>query len=868
MTKAVNTALPIEAGETGKQLLALHAEIARLMDQGAGGAVLVQQMCRGVDALLTGLWSRIAGDVDQHVDMMAVGGYGRGELCPYSDWDLWFIVPDHHSPPINAAITSFMYVLWDMNVHVGHAVRTVGESVRHLSEDWNSATAALEIRLLHGKGYLFTELQRQTSRFFVKRRKAFVQAKLDEMKARHERGGGTAFLMEPDVKEGQGSLRDVHGIFWMAKAWYGVERLDRLVGMGVMTARELKQLRTARNFLWRCRTGLHLIAGRAMDKMGFEQQAELASRFGHEDRPEQYAVDVFMKQYFRHAGRISRITHLMVMHFEEQLHPQRFVRRKEIGDGLVLEGEQVGLHDAHVFEKEPLRLLSIFHVAQQGHRHLSSQALRLAREQVTLLTPRLRNSAEASELFLRILRSPRNVAWTLREMNVTGVLGRFIPDFRRVVGLGQFNRYHSYTVDEHTIRAVAEARNMVHGETGPMRLPLAADLMRRLHRPELIYIALIFHDIAKGRPGDHSELGENLARRFCLRLGLTRDDAELVAWLVRHHLLMAMVSQRSDISDPQVAARFAAQVGDMERLNCLLVLSVADIAAVGPMIWNEWKGSLLEELYRATELQLMDSDVRSKALKMRVETRVQSLLRSVSTTERAGITAACDILPERCIMQFEVDRLRPITTLIARSGDGQGVDVDIDARRNESRLLVLAHEREGLFAGLTGEIAGGFINVVSAHAYDLSDGRVLDVFRIQTPEGRALTIPSDLEKLMQRIRALIEHPWEISPPAVHPPRIHILMRHVPVLAQELPTASTRHTAIEVTAADRPGLLAQLAYAIYQAGYHLRGANISTFGEKVVDVFFLQRRDGNKLAPAEVESLCMALVETARLARDA
>jgi [protein-PII] uridylyltransferase len=864
MTQAMNAILPSEADETGKQLLALLAEITRLMDQGAGGAVLVQQMCRGVDDLLTGLWNRIAGDVAQHVDMMAVGGYGRGELCPYSDWDLWFIVPDRRSLPINAAITSFMYVLWDMNAHVGHAVRTVSEAVRHLSEDWNSATAALEMRLLHGKGYLFSELQRQTSRFFTKRRKAFVQAKLSELKTRHERGGGTAFLMEPDVKDGQGSLRDVHGIFWMAKAWYAVERLDSLVDMGVMTARELHQLRSARNFLWRCRTGLHLLAGRAMDKMGFEQQAELATRFGHEDRPGQYAVDVFMKQYFRHAGRISRITHLMVMHFEEQLHPQRFVRRKEIGDGLVLEGEQVGLHDVHVFEKDPLRLLSIFHVAQQGHRHLSSQALRLAREQVKLLTPKLRNSAEASELFLRILRSPRNVAWTLREMNVTGVLGRFIPDFRRVVGLGQFNRYHSYTVDEHTIRAVAEARNMVHGETGPMRLPLASELMRRLRRPELIYIALIFHDIAKGRPGDHSEVGENLARRFCLRLGLSHDDAELVAWLVRYHLLMAMESQRSDISDPQVAARFAAQVGDMERLNCLLVLSVADIAAVGPMIWNEWKGSLLEELYRATELQLMDPDVRSQALKTRVETRVQSLLRSVSAAERAGVAAACDILSEHCIMQFEVDRLRPITALIARSGDGQGVDVDIDVRRDESRLLVLAHEREGLFAGLTGAIASGFINIASAHAYDLHDGRVLDVFRIQTSEGRALTIPSDIEHLQGRIEALLENPGEIRPPRVPAPRINILMRHVQVLAQELPTASTRHTAIEVTAADRPGLLAQLAYTMYQAGYHLRGANISTFGEKVVDVFFLQHRDGRKLDAAEVKSLCAALMETARL----
>jgi [protein-PII] uridylyltransferase len=868
MSRPVNAAVASDSAELSRQLAALLDEIGTLMDQGAGGAQLVLQMCRGVDGLLTALWRDAAGDVAGRVDMVAVGGYGRGELCPHSDWDLWFLVPEHHSPGINAAIERFMYALWDMNAHVGHAVRTVGESVRHLGEDWDSATAALEMRLLHGGGRLFADLQAQTARFFSKRKKAFVQAKLAEMRVRHERGGGTAFLMEPDIKEGQGSLRDVQGIFWMAKAWYHVDRLDSLVDMGVMTARELTQLRNARNFLWRCRTGLHLMAGRAMDRMGFEQQADLATRFGHEDGPGQYAVDVFMKQYFRHAGRISRITHLMVMHFEEQLNPKRFVRRKAIGDGLVLEGDRVGLRDAHVFEENPLRLLHIFHVAQLDHRHLSSQALRLAREQVKLLTPRLRNSAEGSALFLQILRSPRNVAWALSEMNVTGVLGRFIPDFRRVVGQGQFNRYHSYTVDEHTIRAVAEARNMLHGEIGPTRLPLASELMRQLRRTELVYIALIFHDIAKGRPGDHSEVGENLARRFCLRLGLSRDDAELVAWLVRHHLTMAMVSQRSDLSDPNVVAGFAALVGDMERLNCLLVLTVADIAAVGPTTWNEWKGSLLDELYRATELQLMDPDGRSSALKARVDTRVQSLLRAVPADQRSGIAAACAILPERCIMQFEVDHLHPITALIARAGDGQGVDVDVDVGHAETRLLVLAHERAGLFAGLTGEIAGGFINVASAHAYELDDGRVLDVFRIQTPDGQALVIPSDIERLQKRIEALIAQPGEISPPVVRTSRIHILMRHVQVLAQELPTASTRHTAIEVTAADRPGLLAQLAYTIYEAGYNLRGANISTFGEKVVDVFFLQRPDGGRLEAAEVDALCAALVEIARLARDA
>jgi len=351
--------------------------------------------------------------------------------------------------------------------------------------------------------------------------------------------------------------------------------------------------------LWRCRAALHLLMKRPTDRLGFEQQAMLADSMGYEADEHRPSVELFMKDYFRHAGRIARVTSLLTMHFQELLHPQYFSFERNIDDGFTLEGQRVGIQHEQVFQQEPLRLLRIFHISQLGHRHLSSGALRQIRADVTLIDDAFRASPAAHAAFLQILRDRRNVASALKMMNDTGVLGRFIPRFRDVVGLGQFNRYHAYTVDEHTLRAVGEARNFFHGEHD-MRLPLAHQIWHQISRPELLYLALIFHDIAKGMPGDHSENGEVLAHDFCQKIGLNRDATELVSWLVRKHLSMAVTSQRFDLSDADVIATFAEKVVDIERLNYLFLLTVADIAAVGPNVWNDWKGSLLSELYHAT----------------------------------------------------------------------------------------------------------------------------------------------------------------------------------------------------------------------------------------------------------------------------
>ena len=842
------------------RLESLRAELGTMFDAGDDGEAMVRRMCAGVDALLVDMWRNIAGTNAYDVDLLAVGGYGRGELCPQSDWDLWFLLKGEADPRTNTAIERFVYVLWDMNVKLGHAVRTVDETMAYVRGDWNTATAGLESRLLCGDGTAYAVLQKKIDVFFSRKRKDFVEAKLKEMEHRHVQTGGTAFLMEPDIKEGKGGLRDVQTVFWLAKVWHGSKDIADLVRQGSISGTEYRHLMQAQDFLWRCRTGLHLEGGRASNRLGFEQQMTLAGRMDYQGEPGRHAVETFMQDYFRHAGRVARVSGLLTMHFQEELHPHWLTHRKNIGDGFTLEGKWLGVRDGNIFDEDSLRLLRIFHAAQEGHRWLSSQALRQVREHVLLIGESFRTNPEACHIFLLILRDRRNVAASLKQMNDTGVLGRFIPEFRHAVGLGQFNNYHAYTVDEHTIRAIGEARNIVHGLHGE-RLALTVPVSQKIRRPEILYLALLFHDIAKGLPGDHSELGEAYAMNICQRLGLNEDSTNLVAWLVRNHLLMAMTSQRADLSDPAVIERFSRTIGDVERLRYLLLLTVADIAAVGPHIWNSWKGTLLRDIFLAAERYLMGEEDASVSTRTRAQIRIASTLKKVDGGEYEALARALDLLPWRAILGLPPRHLIRAGRIMAGVQGDVGVDVLVDDDRGESLILVLASDRQGLFADIAAAMASGHINILAAQAYALKDGKVLDVFHIQGSNGKPLSEQRDVSRLKQRIAQATGGHLAVR---TYRPGSYVLMQQVPVWAHALPLASSRQTAIEVTAADHPGLLSLLAGEVADAGFNVRGANISTFGEKAVDVFFLTRRDGHVLSEEETAVLCGQLSEAAQL----
>ena len=851
----------------GKESLALTLKaVEEAFASGAEGCELTRLMTEGVDRLIIKIWQAVAPQSSQSVDLVAVGGYGRGELAPQSDWDLWFLVPDQASTEIEEDIQRFLYVLWDMNAKVGHAVRTIKETMQHLKEDWNSATAAQEMRLLCGSGEVFQALQKQTDTFFKRKRKKFVAAKLDEHIHRHERTGNSAFMMEPDIKECKGGLRDVQSILWIYKAWFNTKDTDSLVNEGHISPREMKHLLKSQDFLWRCRVGLHLQTKRPGDRLSFEHQAVMADIMGYQSEEHRPAVEMLMKDYFRFAGRIARVSGLLLHDIEEQLNPPIFRRTKKLDDNFTLTGNKVCIANIHVFKQDPLNLLRVFHIAQQDHRRLSSATLRQIREDGHLTDPsQFRDNPEAHRIFLQILRFPRNVAWALKEMNDTGILSLMIPDFRGVVGLGQFNQYHAYTVDEHTIKAVAEARNMLH-EDRKARLPLAQELIHRLKRPELLYLALIFHDIAKSMPGDHSKVGEVLARNFCSSIGLNSDDVDLVSWLVRRHLTMAVTSQRFDLSDAEVIQAFAEKVGSLERLNYLLCLTVADISAVGPNVWNDWKGSLLCELYYPTRQMLIDQTINPELIETQKSARIKSTLELAEAPDT--VAPVLEKLGVRTIMHFPPHQLLPIASLLYHSGlledkSDCAVGHFIDHDRCDTMIMIAANERKGLFAKLTSVIAAGQINVVAAQAYSLGDNKVLDVFYVQDKNQKPLVQKGDIQRLLSKIKSSLTDDTPLQAPVAPKARTNVLMKRVPVRLRTLPLASFKQTAVEVTAADRPGLLAQLAYTIASSGFEIRGAAISSFGERVVDVFFIQH-GGKLLNDEQIRELFDKLSEVAKL----
>ncbi len=837
------------------------------LDSNQGGRVIVKSISKAVDDLVRDLWCAVAGDRADEVDLVAVGGYGRAELCPHSDWDLNFLVKERHDAQIGAMIQRFAQVIWDSGAHLGHAVRTPDETRRFAETDHHARTALLESRLVSGSGQGFARLQKSSApqNWTRRQRIEFCRTKLEECGNRRQAQGDTAFCMEPDCKNGKGALRDVSTIFWLSMAWYGVPAARELIGKGVVDEAEFSAFTRARDFLWRVRTGLHLQAKRENDRLRFDYQNALARRFNYRDTDKSSAVERFLKNYFLKVRAIADLSDIFLLHFEEQIQPPpRLRRRVDLGGGLEVRREEVGIRDVAAFAADPLNLIRIFVEAQKNKRYLNSRSLRVVRNYAHLMTASVRQSKAASTLFLELLRSPRNVTTALSGLHETGVLGRFCPDFGRITGFGQFDRYHHYTVDAHTIRAIDVLRDFRVRETKFINFPLAADLMRDLERPELLYLALLYHDIAKGRGGDHSEIGEDLAARFCRRLGLSVDDVRLVCWLVRHHLRLSKVAQHYDISDPGVVAEFARFVGDRERLVLLFLLTIADVTAVGPGTWTDWKGYLFNQLYSATDDCLRTGRVHAEDQSERIAARRQGVLGLAETGERKSLEKIFDICSNSLVLHFPPAQLVSLCRLLTAPS---GAQVVTEQRAGaHSRVFAWGSDRPRLFAHLTAALAAANTKVMTAYAYTLRDGRVLDEFHVTDASDLPLRESGQIERLVKRLEKVLAGE---APPAMKKLQTpDILMQAIPVHVRLHAAAAHDVTAVEVVAADRKGLLASLAEAIADTGIDLRGANVSTFGEKAVDVFFVTDEHGRKLDTARVDELIEALREAAILQPEA
>jgi len=811
--------------------------------------------------------------------LMAVGGYGRGEMAPCSDVDIAFVTPWKPSDWTETIVESILYLLWDLGLKVGQSARSIEETIRVATDDHTVRTAILEARYVWGDETLFDEVQ---ARFWKKvvagNARIFVKEKLDERDARHKRMGDSRYVVEPNVKEGKGGLRDLHALFWIGKYAYQVQSVAGLVDVGLFSAAELRQFQRAERFLWAVRCHLHILAGRAEERLTFDFQREIAERMNYADRPGKAAVERFMRHYFLHAKTVGDLTGVFLAHLDEKFaaRGRRFLlpslRRKPSKlEGFLLDRGRLAVPDDDFLTEDPVRLIQMFALADRFGLEIHPLTMRAASHQAKLIDAQVRADPRANALFLDVLTSPRDPETVLRWMNEAGVFGRFIPDFGRVVAQMQWDMYHHYTVDEHSIRAIGLLARIEKGELREDH-PLSTGLFSRISSRRVLYVAVLMHDIAKGRGGDHSILGAEVARELCPRLGLDDAETETVAWLVRWHLLMSAVAFKRDISDPKTIQDFIERVKSPERLRLLLMLTVVDIRAVGPGTWNGWKAQLLRELFEAAE-EVLRLGHKQKGRKERIAA-TQDEAAAQMGWERARFDRFAARLPDSYWLAEPIDVIEGNARFIDAGERSDAQENRLETRQLPARgatlVSIYAKDRPGLFYKVAGAIslAGG--NIIDARIHTTEDGRALDNFLVQRLGGAPFDDPDQLTRLEAGVaRALAGE---------EPLRDRLAARALPLRRAEAfaiqpavfidNKASNRYTVVEVNARDRAALLCELALAITESKAMIRSAHIATYGERAVDVFYLTDLKGAKIDnPAKLKALQARLLAAAASSAD-
>ncbi|MDJ1007649.1 MAG: [protein-PII] uridylyltransferase [Paracoccaceae bacterium] len=817
-------------------------------------AVLIDNIVRTVFEVATGRLHPLPTPTDgERLAVIAVGGYGRGELAPQSDVDLLFVTPYKLTPWAESVIEQMLYMLWDLHLKVGHASRTIRECIRLGRDDYTIRTALLENRFLAGDVQLAEKLDaRLWSDLFEDTASDFIEAKLKERAQRHIRQGGQRYMVEPNVKEGKGGLRDLQTLFWIAKYVSHVDTLEELEATGMFRDSELRSFLAAEDFLLAVRTQLHLLAGRPMDQLTFDMQVEVADRLGYRDGGGRRAVEHFMQDYFLHATKVGDLTRILLTGLEAR-HVKAapdmlslFRRRRKVPEGYEIVHNRINVANPFAFLEDKLNMLRIFEVALRQGVLLHPDAMRLLSDNLHLIDAEMRASAEANRIFLDLLLKHGNPERALRRMNESGVLSTFLPEFAPVVAMMQFNMYHSYTVDEHTIQCISHLARIEKGELVE-ELPIASRILKAGLNRRVLYVALLLHDIGKGRPEDHSVLGAQIARRVAPRLGLRKSEAETVEWLVRHHLLMSDMAQKRDVSDPRTVRDFAKAVQTTERLDLLTVLTVCDIRGVGPQTWNNWKAQLLRALYRETwnALEGDTGGANRKTLESEAKRALRTALKGWAKgdvrTEVArhyspywqGVPAEAHIVFANLLKDLAHDEVR--------------IDVKLDADRDATRVCFALHDHPGIFARLAGALALVGANVVDARSFTTKDGFATAVFWIQDAEDG----PYEADRL-PRLRATIDKTLkgEIKTTEAFERRDKLKKRE---RAFEVPTSisfdnegSDIYTIIEVDTRDRPGLLFDLARTLTEANVNIASAVVATYGEQVVDSFYVKDSFGLKL----------------------
>src|SRR3954454_6253570 len=804
--------------------------------------------------------------------LVGLGGTGRGEMAPFSDLDLMFLTAKMPAADVERASEAILHLLWDLKLKVGHSVRSAGQLNALAKKDMTIRTAFLEARWLWGDDKLFDAAMRRFRKDVVAGTAAeFVTAKLAERDQRHIRMGDSRYVVEPNVKDGKGGLRDLHTLYWIGKYVHGVESAGELVKAGLLTAAEFRRFDRAERFFWSVRCHLHLLAGRAEERLNFDYQPRIAAIMHYADRPGKSAVERFMQFYFINAKAVGDLTGVFLAQLDEQLGRKGFrfalptIRRKPKHlNGFVLDRGRISIPSDDFFQKEPVRLIELFALAAREKLEIHPTAMRTASRDCGLIARQVRDDPRANALFIEVLTCVNHPELVLRWMNEAGVFGRFVPDFGRVVAQMQFDMYHHYTVDEHSIRAIGLVAAIERGELKKDN-PISTAIFRQIASRRVLYVAVLLHDIAKGRGGDHSVIGAEIALKLAPRFGLDPAETETVSWLVRHHLLLSSTAFKRDLADPKTIEDFVHQVQSPERLRLLLILTVVDIRAVGPGVWNEWKRTLLRTLFEAAEERLRlghKQHGRSEIVEKRQNELAQQLGWKASAA-RAHARRLPDSYWLAEPLAWQLANARQVARAEAHIGDPiPDVVVEDDADSGATRVSVFTPDREALFYRICAGLAAGGANIIDARVHTTRDGMALDNLLVLDGRGRPYADRRLRGRLVKSVEAALSSASPPPLPAGDPQRRSSAFEVAPSVAIA-DRASTRTTVLEINARDRPALLAALAAAIHDCGQVIHSAHIATYGERAVDVFYLTDTQGRKLSQEQAEELRTALLEAAR-----
>jgi [protein-PII] uridylyltransferase len=810
--------------------------------------------------------------------IVAVGGYGRGELAPQSDIDLLFLLNYKPTPHSEQVIEYILYMLWDLGLKVGHATRSADDCVRMAKADQTIRTALLESRYLWGDAALYQDMRRKFRELAASDSGlAFVEAKLAERDARHKKMGDSRYVLEPNIKDGKGGLRDLHTLYWIAKYIYGVDAVRDLVSREVFTPAEAETFDRAQAFFTTVRCHLHYTTGRPEDRLTFDVQPAIGAAMGYTDHVGTTGVERFMKHYYLIAKEVGNLTRILCAGLETQ-HRRKpklrlaglFERAREIG-AFTAEGGWLTAPDASVFTQDPVNLLRLFHVAQAEELDIHPAALRAVTASLPKIDKTVRRDAEANRLFIDMLTSKADPETSLRRLNEAGVFGKFVPDFGRVIAQTQHDMYHVFTVDEHTIRAIGLLHQI---ETGKQKdeHPLASEVVHKIFSRRALYVAVLLHDIAKGRGGDHSVLGAEVAEKLCPRFGLDDEETETVAWLVRQHLAMSNYAQKRDIQDPKTVTDFAELTQSIERLRLLLVLTVVDMRATGPHVWNGWKAALLRELYYTTEEALGGEPL--GGVPARVAAAKQDLAEALRASGASwpdeDIAAFHDLGYPSYWLSLDTETQARHAAFVRSAKDTDdrlAIGTTVDTERGVTEVTVYAPDHPGLFSAIAGAMALGGASIVDAKIFTLTDGQALDSFLIQDPEGGLFDEPARIAKLESLIEDAVtgrlRTAQRLEGQESLPKRARQVF-HVPPRVIVDNSASRHYTVVEVNGRDRPGFLHDVTKALTALGLQIHSAKISTFGERAVDVFYVKDLFGMKVShESKVKALREGLMEAVK-----